>query len=53
MVVASMILPSASDAIAMAIGADAGLARIAGGGIMQKRMTWAIRGAGGLSAFLY
>ena len=53
MVVASMILPSASDAIAMAIGADAGLARIAGGGIMQKRMTWAIRGAGGpVSVFI-
>ena len=47
MVVSSMILPSASDAIAMAIGADAGLARIAGGGIMQKRMTWVIRGTGG------
>ena len=53
MVVASMILPSASDAFAMAIGADAGLARIAGGGIMQKRMTWAIRGAGGpVSVFI-
>lgn len=53
MVVASMLLPSASDAIAMAIGADAGLARIAGGGIMQQRMTWAIRGAGGpVSVFI-
>ena len=41
------LLPSASEAIALAIGADAGLARIAGGGIMQQRMTWAIRGAGG------
>ena len=30
----------------MAIGADAGLARVAGGGIMQQRMTWAFRGAG-------
>ncbi len=47
MVVASMLLPSASETIALAIGADAGLARIAGGGIMQQRMTWAIRGAGG------
>ncbi|MBM1186533.1 S-type pyocin domain-containing protein [Pseudomonas lundensis] len=52
MVVASMILPSASDAIAMVIGADAGLARIAGGGIMQKRMTWAIRGAGPAGVFI-
>lgn len=53
MVVASMLLPSSSDAIAMAIGADAGLARIAGGGIMQQRMTWAIRGAGGpVSVFI-
>lgn len=52
MVVASMLLPTASDAIAMAIGADAGLARVAGGGIMQKRMTWAIRGAGDRLAFL-
>lgn len=53
MVVASMLLPSASDAIAMAIGADAELARVAGGGIMQKRMTWAIRGTGGpVSVFI-
>ena len=52
MVVASMILPSASDAIAMVIGADAGLARIAGGGIMQKRMTWAIRGTGPAGVFI-
>ena len=53
MVVASMLLPSASEAIALAIGADAGLARVAGGGIMQQRMTWAIRGAGGpVSVFL-
>ena len=53
MVVASMLLPSASNAVAMAIGADAGLARVAGGGIMQQRMTWAIRGAGGpVSVFL-
>ena len=53
MVVASMLLPSASNAVAMAIGADAGLARVAGGGIMQQRMTWAIRGAGGpVSVFI-
>jgi len=52
MVVASMILPSASDEIAMGIGADAGLARIAGGGIMQKRMSWAIRGAGPAGVFI-
>lgn len=37
----------------MAIGADTGLARIAGGGIMQQRMTWAIRGSGGpVSVFI-
>ncbi|MDO7927560.1 colicin E3/pyocin S6 family cytotoxin [Pseudomonas sp. KFB-139] len=53
MVVASMLLPSSADALAMAIGADAGLGRVAGGGIMQKRMTWAIRGAGGpISVFI-
>lgn len=53
MVVASMLLPSTSEAIAMAIGADAGLARVAGGGIMQQRMTWATRAAGGpVSVFI-
>lgn len=53
MVVASMLLPSASEAIALAIGANAGLARVAGGGIMQQRMTWGIRGAGGpVSVFI-
>ena len=47
MVAASMLLPDASTAIAMAIGADAGLGRMAGGGIMQNRMNWVLRGAAG------
>ena len=47
MVAGAMLLPDASTAIALALGADAGLGRIAGGGIMQQRMTWALRGAGG------
>ena len=47
MVAGAMLLPDASTAVALALGADAGLGRIAGGGIMQQRMTWALRGAGG------
>lgn len=47
MVAGAMLLPDASTAIALALGADAGLGRMAGGGIMQQRMTWALRGAGG------
>ncbi|MHC8303626.1 S-type pyocin domain-containing protein [Pseudomonas sp. PB3P13] len=47
MVAGAMLLPSASTAVAMALGADLGLGRIAGGGILQKRLNWAIRGAGG------
>ena len=47
MVAGAMLMPSASTAIASALGADLALGRIAGGGIMQQRLTWAIRGAGG------
>ncbi|WLG96787.1 colicin E3/pyocin S6 family cytotoxin [Pseudomonas sp. FP198] len=47
MVAGAMLMPSASTAIASALGADLALGRIAGGGIMQQRLTWALRGAGG------
>lgn len=47
MMAGAMMLPSASDAIAAALGADLGLGRMAGGGIMQRSHTWLLRGAGG------
>lgn len=47
MVAGAMLLPSASTAVAKAIGADLALGRLAGGGILQQRLNWAIRGAGG------
>ncbi|MGZ9664628.1 S-type pyocin domain-containing protein [Pseudomonas sp. GNP014] len=47
MVAGAMLLPSASTAVATAIGADLALGRLAGGGILQQRLNWAIRGAGG------
>jgi hypothetical protein len=47
MMAGAMMLPSASTAIAAALGADMGLGRIAGGGIMQRSHTWLLRGAGG------
>jgi len=47
MMAGAMLLPSASDAIAAALGADMGLGRMAGGGIMQRSHTWLLRGAGG------
>lgn len=47
MVAGAMLMPSASTAIATAIGADLALGRLAGGGILQQRLNWAIRGAGG------
>ena len=47
MLAGAMLMPSASTAIASALGADLALGRIAGGGIMQQRLTWAVRGAGG------
>jgi hypothetical protein len=47
MMAGAMMLPSASAAIAAALGADMGLGRMAGGGIMQRSHTWLLRGAGG------
>ena len=47
MMAGAMMLPSASNAIAAALGADMGLGRMAGGGIMQRSHTWLLRGAGG------
>jgi hypothetical protein len=47
MVAGAMLLPSASTAIATALGADLGLGRMVGGGIMQRSHTWLLRGAGG------
>jgi hypothetical protein len=47
MVAGAILLPSASTAVATAIGADLGLGRLAGGGILQQRLNWAIRGAAG------
>lgn len=47
MMAGAMMLPSASTAIAAALGADMGLGRMAGGGIMQRSHTWLLRGAGG------
>jgi hypothetical protein len=47
MMAGAMLLPSASDAIAAALGADMGLGGRAGGGIMQRSHTWLLRGAGG------
>lgn len=47
MVAGAMLMPSASTAVATAIGADLALGRLAGGGILQQRLNWAIRGVGG------
>lgn len=47
MVAGAMRFPAASHAVAKAIGADLALGRMAGGGILQQRLNWAIRGAGG------
>ncbi|MGY1889701.1 S-type pyocin domain-containing protein [Pseudomonas sp. SDT291_1_S447] len=47
MVAGAMLLPSASTAVATAIGADLALGRLAGDGILQQRLNWAIRGAAG------
>ena len=47
MVAGAMLFPSASTAVATAIGADLALGRLAGGGILQQRLNWAIRGAAG------
>ena len=47
MVAGAMRIPAASRVVATAIGADLALGRMAGGGILQQRLNWAIRGAGG------
>ena len=47
MVAGAMLFPSASTAVATAIGADLALGRLAGDGILQQRLNWAIRGAAG------
>lgn len=47
MVAGAMLFPSAGTAVATAFGADLALGRMAGGGILQQRLNWAIRGAGG------
>ncbi|MEB0147841.1 S-type pyocin domain-containing protein [Pseudomonas sp. CCC2.2] len=47
MVAGAMLIPSANTAIATALGADLALGRMAGGGIMQQGLSWALRGAGG------
>jgi hypothetical protein len=47
MVAGAMLFPSACTAVATALGADLALGRMAGGGILQQRLNWAIRGAGG------
>ncbi|TPG82396.1 S-type Pyocin [Pseudomonas mandelii] len=53
MVAGAMLFPSDSTAVATALGADLALGRMAGGGILQQRLNWAIRGAGGpVSVFI-
>ena len=52
MVASAVLLPSASTAVATAIGADLALGRLAGGGVLQQRLNWAIRGAGGPASVL-
>lgn len=47
MIAASMLFPSSSTAIATALSADLALGRVAGGGILQQRLNWVVRGAGG------
>jgi hypothetical protein len=47
MMAGAMLMPSACEAIATALGADMALGRMAGGGIMQRGHTWLLRGAGG------
>jgi hypothetical protein len=43
MLAGSMLVPSAAEAARLALGFDAVLGRIAGGGIMQRGFTWALR----------
>jgi hypothetical protein len=44
MLVAPMLVPSAIDAIKLAVGFDAVLGRVAGSGILQHGFRWALRG---------
>jgi hypothetical protein len=44
MLAGSMLVPSAAQAAGLALGFDAVLARVAGGGILQNGFTWALRG---------
>ena len=45
MLAGSMLVPSTAQAAGLALGFDAVLGRIAGGGIMQRGFTWALRGS--------
>ncbi|VVO09723.1 S-type pyocin domain-containing protein [Pseudomonas fluorescens] len=45
MLAGSMFVPSAAQAAGLALGFDTVLGRIAGGGIMQRGFTWALRGS--------
>jgi hypothetical protein len=47
MIAGAMLVPSASTAVATALGADLALGRMAGLGILQQGFNWAIRGASG------
>ncbi|SED12510.1 S-type Pyocin [Pseudomonas mohnii] len=47
MLAGAMLVPSAAEAASLALGFDAVLGRIAGGGILQQGFTWAIRGVTG------
>ncbi len=50
MVAGAIRFPAASKVVAKAIGADLALGRMAGGGILQQRLNWAIRGAAGTAS---
>lgn len=45
MVAGAMAIPVANAAVATKVGAELALGRVTGGGIMQRGLTWAIRGA--------
>ncbi|WP_449104760.1 colicin E3/pyocin S6 family cytotoxin [Pseudomonas mohnii] len=47
MLAGAMLVPSAAEAASLALGFDAVLGRVAGGGIMQQGFTWAMRGVTG------
>jgi hypothetical protein len=52
MIAGAMLMPSASTAVAAALGADLGLGYVAGSGIMQNRLTWVVRATGGPASLL-